>query len=118
MKIKICPLCVVVSGVWLLIQAGMNAGLLIGEHWILVVALAMGGTVVGIAQQKQSLYWKSIIIVIGMPLAYFFVTHINRETILLEIIILLGFAYHLFVKPPSISNNHTHDLEEKMKNCC
>ncbi|MEK9175758.1 MAG: hypothetical protein AAB795_04205 [Patescibacteria group bacterium] len=118
MNIKICPICVAVSGTWLLIQIGVYGGLLMANNWILVAAIAMGGTVVGIAYQKQSLFWKSIVITIGMPVAYLFVTHINPLVIVLEIIILLIFAYMFFLKQGSTRNYNVRDLETKLKNCC
>ncbi len=118
MKIKICPLCVAVSGIWLMAQIGIYLGLLKSSNWILVIALAMGGTVVGIAYQKQSLYWKSIVIAISMPLSYFLVTHINQLTIISEIIILFIFSYLFFWKLEPADKSNVRDIKEKMKDCC
>ncbi len=118
MKIKICPICVVVSGSWLLIQVGIYGKLLEAGNWTLPAAIAMGGTVVGIAYQRPSFRWKSLVIAIGMPLAYFFVTHISGLTMALEIIILLAFAYIFFLQKDSPDNARVNNLMDKIKNCC
>lgn len=74
----ICPVCVGVSGTWLWIVAGMYFGWLEAESWKLIAALAMGGSVVGIAYQAEKrlasrcspMLWKMLFIPTGFVLAY------------------------------------------------
>lgn len=129
LKIKICPVCAVVSFTWLLISAGIMAGLLESENWKLIMAIAMGGTAVGIAFQAEKRFgWRSpmikfIIIVIGFVLAYLAVGNINAWTLAAEAIIILALGYLFFVFKTGDSANvadqkKLKELEEKMKNCC
>lgn len=129
LKIKICPVCVVVSLTWFLISAGIVVGLLETENWKLIIAIAMGGTVVGIAFQAEKRFdWHSpviklLIIVIGFILAYLAVGNINLWTLAVEVIIILILGYLFFVfKVVSGANaadpKKLKELEEKMKDCC
>lgn len=128
-KIKICPVCVAVSLTWFLISAGIAAGLLESENWRLIVAIAMGGTAVGIAFQAEKRFgWHSpmikfIIIVIGFVLAYLAVSNINLWTLTAEAIIILALGYLFFVFGVGGGTNapdskKLKELEEKMKDCC
>lgn len=128
-KIKICPVCVVVSLTWFLISAGITMGLLKADNWKLIVAIAMGGTAVGIAFQAEKRFgWHSpmikfIIIVIGFVLAYLAVGNINVWTLAAEAIIILALGYLLFVLRVGGGANASDpkklkELERKMKDCC
>ena len=81
----------------------------------------MGGSVVGIAYQRDSIRWRITTIALGMPLAYFLVTNIGGITIAFEIILLLGLAYFLFKRDDSADDKKSlraEELEEKLKKCC
>lgn len=128
LKIKICPVCVAISLTWFLISAGIVAGLLEAESWKLVMAIAMGGTAVGIAFQAEKRFgWhgpmiKFIIIIIGFILAYFAVGNINLWTLTAEaaIILVLGYLFFVFkIGDVNVADpKKLKELEEKMKNCC
>lgn len=128
-KIKICPVCVAVSLTWFFISAGIVMGLLEAEDWKLVVAIAMGGTAVGIAFQMEKRFgWhgsmiKLVIITIGFILAYFAVGNINLWILTVEsaIILVLGYLFFVFKVGNGINAANPEklkELEEKMKNCC
>ena len=100
--------------------------------WQLAVALAMGGSVVGIAYKseymfswgrKNPLLWKLTIIGIGMPLAYLAVNILNLKVFIAEVVFLLVLTYIFFVRTPerkiaAASNGQIKELEDKLKNCC
>ena len=79
----------------------------------------MGGSVVGISYQKQSMRWKSATIAVGMPAAYILVSRINALTVIASAAILAVLAYLLFSKrDPRLRNDDVRELEDKMKDCC
>lgn len=129
LKIKICPVCVAVSFTWLLISAGIAAGLLESENWKLIMAITMGGTAVGVAFQMEKRFgWRGsmiriVIITIGFILAYFAVGNISLWTLAAEAIIILILGYLFFVfkvgnGANTADSKKLKELEEKMKNCC
>ena len=74
---KICWICVTISSLWLVMSA------LVAWHMApfgvlgLPIALLMGGSVVGIANQRYSLRWKITTIIIGMPIAFLLITNLT-----------------------------------------
>src|SRR3989338_3631891 len=122
---EICPICAGVSGSWLLISAGITFGLLEAESWQLAVALAMGGSVVGIAYKSEHMFlwgrenplpWKLIVIGTGMPLAYLAVSFLSFRVFIAEVIFLLVLTYIFFVRTPerkimAASNGQIKELE-------
>ena len=130
MKTNICPICVVVSSSWLVLSAGVAWGYLVPQSVIVLIALLMGGTVVGIAYlgekrcrwaAQHSQLWKVLIIGIGMPMAYLAVTHIAKFTVIIESIILLKIAYFFFIKQSvntAGGSKSIREIEEKMEQCC
>lgn len=127
--IKICLVCVAVSLTWFLISAGIAMGLLEADNWKLIVAMAMGGSAVGIAFQAEKRFgWHSpmikfIIIVIGFVLTYLAVGNINAWTLAAEAIIILVLGYLFFIFRTGIGasaadSKELKELEEKMKDCC
>ncbi len=120
MKIKICKICASVSLAWILLTIAIWQKILVSPNWITFTALLMGGSVVGIAYQKKSFFWKAVVIICGMPLAFIFVTNISAPIIIVEITILAFFAFYLFVKKDNGEgeNKTTAMLEKEMKNCC
>jgi len=130
---EICPICAGVSGSWLLLSAGISFGLLEAGSWQLAVALAMGGSVVGIAYKSEHMFswgrgnpmvWKLIVISIGMPLAYSAVSFLSFKVFIAEVIFLSVLTYIFFVRKQEYksvaaeSNNKIKELEDKLKNCC
>ncbi len=129
--IKICPICVVVSLVWLILSAGVAWGYLSGVGLVAPIALLMGGSVVGIAYLgekrlvwagKRPIVWKVLIIGLGLILAYLAVTNLTKVTVLIELVVLLIMAFFLFVKRSSendsAGNEAVRKIEEQMKSCC
>ncbi len=128
-KIKICPVCVIVSLTWLLISAGIVTGLLEADSWKLVIAITMGGTVAGIAFQAEKKFgWynpmaKLAIIIIGSILAYFAINNISLWVLISEAAVILILGYLFFISRVSdgiktVDSKKLKELEEKMKDCC
>lgn len=134
---KICPICVGVSGTWIWILAGISSGQLPAENWILLAAMAMGGTVVGIAYQgekrfdwaKQSIFrFRVPIMVIGFPAAYWVVNNVGWVSLAAALAILSPVFYLYFIAPygnkpqGKIQGGNgaekIAELEEKLKSCC
>ena len=129
MKINICPICVIVSGIWLILSAGVAWGYLASEQFMIPIAILMGGSVVGIAYQGEkkfiwasthSLIWKIIIIFSGMPAAYLFVINLSKPLVVTEFILLIIIAYFFFIKRLKQPGGlHTiSQIEKQMEQCC
>lgn len=128
---KICPICAGVSGTWLWMLAAKFLGY---EIDLIIPAMLMGGSVVGIAYQgerslewagRNPLFWKTAVVVIGMPLAFWAVREVNAVTLGAELVIMTWLAYFLFIKPPGRQGYldgagapKVADLEKRLKNCC
>lgn len=113
-------MCITVSGIWMIVSAGVAWGFLAPSGWLIPIALLMGGSVVGISSQFTTIRWKAAIITIGMPTAYLAVTHLTQATVVIEIIVMITIAFLLFGK----RSGGPHDpesvrkIEEQMKQCC
>lgn len=136
MKINICPICVAVSSLWLVLSAGVAWGYLELSVYLVPIALLMGGTVVGIAYlgekkcrwaAQHQLLWKILVIAGGMPLAYLLIINLNKFIVIIELIIIVKIAYFFFIKSSKVtsgSNNLSADqtgiseIEEQMEQCC
>jgi len=118
MKIAPCPICIAVSGSWLLIQIGILLETLKDSGWLLFAAILMGGTVVGISYRRSSTCWKSVVIVVGMPSVYILMTNLSWHTIVFEVIILAFFGYLFFGNRESVDGTNTKRLGDELKNCC
>lgn len=132
MKINICPICIVVSGSWLTLSIGVVWGYLPAALYLVPIALLMGGTVVGIAYQgerkldwasRHNLLWKILVVFLGMPIAYIFVTNPSKPVVIIELALLFLISYFFFIKRPirsggSASDKRISDIEEKMEQCC
>lgn len=127
---KICPICAGVSGSWLILTAGIVFGNWSGDYK-LPIAMLMGGTVVGIAFQGEAKFtwakgniwfWKTPVVILGIPVAYWLLQNMSLETFAVEIILLAFLNYIFFFKftrgGGRKNNRHADELEEKMKNCC
>ena len=130
MKINICPICVVVSSLWLGLSAGVAWGYLASSTYLIPISLLMGGTVVGIAYlgekkcrwaSQHQLLWKTLVIAGGMPFAYLLIINLNEFIVVVELVILLKIAYLFFIKQPSklaSGSNKISEIEEQMEQCC
>jgi len=117
--LKICWICVTISGLWLVMSALVAWRIMPFEVLQFPIALLMGGSVVGIAYQRHSLRWKITTIAIGMPFAFMLITNLTKIAVFTELIVLLIIAYKLFVHSDNNgSKEHVHELEEQMKQCC
>jgi len=102
---------VIVSSLWWLLSLGVVLGFF-SNAFLIPIAILMGGSVVGVASQKEK--YKKIIILVGMPIAYFLVTNLTKVTVLIELVAMTVIALILFVdKGPA-----NPDLEKKLKQCC
>ncbi len=141
---KICPICAGVSLTWLWMLAAKFLGY---EIDLLILAMLMGGSVVGIAYQiekkllarrslarpaepwrsggeggpdgRSPLLWKTLFIPVGFVAAYGILMQ-WWSVFLVSIIFLLQIAF-IFLSPKKESrgrNQKVGELEEKMKNCC
>ncbi len=125
---RLCPVCLGVSGTWIWLSAAVLIGGLNWEVYQLLIAVLLGGTVVGIAYQGEyrsrfasahPLLWKLLVLVIGFPLAYAAVRRLSWPLLVLEILILAGIGYMYFIrKPEQKSPHHETTLEKKLKQCC
>jgi hypothetical protein len=133
---KVCPICAGVSGTWFLILVGILTGFLSPITYQLIVAVLMGGTVVGIAYQgekrmdvapKNFLKFRTAIIVPGFILVYFAIMNISWLTLVIEAAVLAVVTYLFFILPSakilkeassSQSKEKVAELEKKMKECC
>jgi hypothetical protein len=135
MKINICPICIAVSLLWLILSAGVVWGYLESATFIVPIALLMGGTVVGIAYlgekrcrwaAQHQLLWKTLIIIGGMPIAYLLIINLNKLIIVIELLILIKIAYFFFIKQPTQTASGSglpekagiSEIKEKMEQCC
>ena len=126
---QICLICAGVSLTWLTITALMLSGLLLTTHYLLPVAMLMGGTVVGIAFQgekrfewaKNLFYWKAPVIIIGFVVAYLLLINLSWTTFITELVLLGFLTYFIFLQPSGgkLPQGETASgLEEKLKDCC
>lgn len=121
---QICPTCAGVAGTWLWILGGVFAGTLNFDSWKLIVAIMMGGSVVGATYQGEyyrirgsTLAWKMIMVPVGFIWVYSVVT--AQFVVAAIAIVTLAAASIWFLLPrKQKSSAATRLLEEKMKSCC
>ncbi|MDP3993579.1 MAG: hypothetical protein U1C57_00345 [Candidatus Doudnabacteria bacterium] len=118
-KIKICPICFGTSGSWILLSFGVLTGFLEFAEFQPIIALLMGGTVVGISYQTRGTV-RPLTLLIGFGLAYWFLSHLSWTVFGIELVLLTVAGYVFFVAPRAKSPHYekTKQLEEKLKNCC
>lgn len=129
---KLCPICAGVSSAWLLITLGALLGFLELKNWEPVMAMTMGGTVVGAAYQGEKRFvwaknnavkFKTAVILGGFVLAYLALSFINWAVFGIEVAIVLAIMWTYFVMPERTLRNPEYstkakEIEEKLKNCC
>ncbi len=130
----LCPICSGVSATWLFLTAFVIAGFLEREAFMPLVLLLMGGTVVGISYQgerallwarENPLLWKTLVIIAGMPAAFWAASRPNAGLLAAEAMILGALAYIFFLAGgssalagPEKKSVRIDELEKKMKDCC
>ncbi|KKQ07331.1 MAG: hypothetical protein A3A96_03940 [Candidatus Zambryskibacteria bacterium RIFCSPLOWO2_01_FULL_39_39] len=108
---RICPICAGVSLTWIWLVTGYFLGYQID---LLIPALFMGGSVVGISQQLDKKL-KIIFISLGFIVAYSILSE-NWVTLLVFLAIILLILFLFNNKNKKLNSNK--ELEEKIKNCC
>lgn len=128
-KFKICPICAGVSAtwMWMLLAYWLKMEPFGYEVELLIPAILMGGSVVGIAYQiekklpenKSPLIWKVVVIPSGF-LAVYSLLH-EWWTVAIPLLIFL-FMYALFFLQKDKESKHAgervQELKDRMKNCC
>lgn len=131
LPVKVCPICAGVSLTWLWILTGIYLGKLEALLWMPIAAVALGGSVVGIAYQLEKrlprennswrtpLLWKSLFIPPGFAAAYGLAAQswiaAAAGAALAAIAASVFFARRTQSGPKDAT---VADLEEKMKECC
>ncbi|MFH0712671.1 MAG: hypothetical protein V2A55_02360 [Candidatus Jorgensenbacteria bacterium] len=130
---KVCPICAGVSGTWFLLLVGILLGWLSVVSYGLLVAVLMGGSVVGMAYQGEKrlniasenfLKFRTAVIVPGFVLVYFALANVSWLTLVIEAAVLMTVMYLYFVRPflkerpPAQDKRKIAELEDEMKNCC
>ena len=134
---KVCPICAGVSGTWLWMLAASLLGYQID---LAIVAMLMGGSVVGIAYQlekklsagKSALLWKVLFIPVGFVVAYSLVS--SQWAMLAASLGIAGALALLFLRSSGKDQSNVkvaaqsqlgeprpmgrEELKKKMENCC
>lgn len=121
---RVCPICAGVSGTWLWM---LSLSLLGYEIDLAILAMLLGGSVVGIAYQlekklparKSALLWKTLFIPTGFVSAYSLV--LSRWGAFVVSFIILCLLAWIFVKVRPRQAQTTQEVEgikKKMENCC
>ena len=127
----ICPICAGVAGAWFLVSIGLVGGVLYAEGWKLFTAIAMGGSIVGIAYKGEKRFqwaprhiflFRLPVIVIGFIAVYMAQMYLSLFVLLLEFMFLVVITYVYFVMPHRKSaqpeSRRVEELEKKMEDCC
>lgn len=129
---KVCPVCIGVSGAWLGLSAMILSGRLLIADYQLLIAMLMGGSVVGIAYQgekrflwaQESIFrFKVPATIIGLVLAYWALRNLSWLVFGVELAVLGILAYVFFIKPavkplPPQEAKRVAELEKQMEKCC
>ena len=125
-----CPLCIGVSGTWVLLSFAILAGFLPRDIYLDVITLLMGGTVVGIAYQaekkfgwqgEKSFWFRFAIIAVGFYAAHVAVGSLSWPVFVFELAVLSALAYLFFVRRDASAGPHSPEaekLEKELENCC
>jgi hypothetical protein len=126
LPIRVCAICAGTAGTWIWLLAGILTGLLSFVSYMPVVAILMGGSVVGVAYQgekylksgRSSLMWKAFFIPLGFGTVWS-VTNFAFGFVILGVLVLLAVAGFFLELPLSRGDvSRAEHLEEKMKDCC
>lgn len=125
---RVCPICAGVAGTWLWILAGLWIGWLEADSWKLAAAIAMGGSVVGVAYQiekrlpadRSGVMFKVLFIPAGFIAVYSFLLY--RWFVLVPALVFLAIVVVIFLKGFHGENKKksktVEELEKKMEDCC
>ncbi|PIR44479.1 MAG: hypothetical protein COV10_04465 [Candidatus Vogelbacteria bacterium CG10_big_fil_rev_8_21_14_0_10_51_16] len=137
MTYKPCVLCIGVALLWLALSLGMVWGYLDANRYLLPTALLMGTSVMGIAGlgEKRLLWamqnpqwWKLLVLVVGVPSAYFALINLSLTVIVVEVIVLAIIGQVLFSRAPIVitptadeakaKDPRYQELMKKLEHCC
>lgn len=119
---KVCPICAGVSGTWIWMLIARFLGY---EIELIILAILMGGSVVGIAYQiekrlppnRSPLLWKTFFIPAGFVAVYSIISSWWFAFIVLAILLVI-LAFRFTEREKSTQNSRVDDLEKEMENCC
>lgn len=117
---SLCPICAGVSVTWMWLLTAWLTGTAIDAR---VIALLMGGSVVGIAYKAEQIFsirspllWKTLFIPTGFVVVF---SVLERAWMAggtsMTILVLIALW---FLLPMQSSSTRVSKLEEKMKDCC
>ncbi|MEK7661979.1 MAG: hypothetical protein AAB355_00545 [Patescibacteria group bacterium] len=121
---QICPICAGVAGTWIWLVAAHLLGYQIN---LVVPALLLGGSIVGIAYQSEKklppkispLLWKIVFIPAGFIAAYGL---LEEQWIMflvsLGFLLVVGSVFFFGYGGQNPREEGVKELEKKMKNCC
>ncbi len=121
---QICPICAGVAGTWLWLLAANFLGYGID---LVIPALLMGGSVVGIAYQiekwlppnRSPLLLKTLFIPAGFIAAYSILTEWwSVVFVSIALLVIIAFTFLYPRKNRNGREEAVKELEDKMKNCC
>ena len=133
---RVCPVCAGVSGTWFLLTGAILRGFVSGAEYGPIVALLMGGTVVGVAYQgekvcswaeQHALSWKILVVGIGPPVAYLLFLSMSWTNLIIEFATLVVLLYFLFIEPSARVRSQISSAKEqaaverltrKLDECC
>lgn len=123
MKIRICPICVAVSGTWIALLIARYFGQPVD---LALISMLMGGSVVGITYTlekklpvgRSAMAWKIVAIVSGMVLVYGFLREMWMLTAIGVVIAAIGGVIFFSHGNTSQVSKTAKELEDKMKQCC
>lgn len=126
LPIKVCSVCAGTAGTWIWLLVAVTFGWLPFMSSMPVIAILMGGSVVGIAYQgekylkpgRSSLLWKALFIPLGFGTVWS-VTEFAFGFVILGVLVLLAIA-GFFLELPLMKGDvaRAERLEKNMKDCC
>lgn len=126
LPVKICAICAGTAGTWIWILAALLADSLSFAAYMPVVAILMGGSVVGIAYQAEKylksgrspLLWKALFISVGFGTVWS-ITHFAFGFVILGVLALTAIAgFFLELPLRGVSEDRAARLEREMEHCC
>ena len=120
----VCPICVGVVGTWLWMLAARLAGFTFDP---LMLAILLGGSVVGVAYQlekhlpegRSPLLWKTLFVPAGLVAAYgLALPHWSVLAITIAVLVLLTAVFFMPRRHSEKNSAAVERLERAMKKCC
>lgn len=122
MKLPICPVCVLVSGTWIVLLVLRGLG---SQIDLALISMLIGGSVVGISYTlakrlppDRQTNWKLLSIPLGFVVSY--AALIGLWLICAGALVALGIVALFFFtrKKNKAASSGATELEDKMKQCC